>query len=321
MALQGIIIPTESFFIPGLSVTRLFEVLIRRSSNAFHPQTFGFWLFVFLLYYLSMTCSPNSLWTRFGKVIAIQSLEKIWHYNLQVHWNTNISKHITIAENEVNGTFCSGIMCSGLKNTYITYNFCRLSKPRIVNYHGCFVDTTGGAMNINTGLFNVTVAGIYQLSFTAKYVSSNKGRFGAWSDLFVNNAVVADSQREYKGPNGEANESESSTHTMMLMYPLHMGDIVKVKFNRDSTSYMHSDGDHDVHFTARLVQYLPWEREKMNECLEIPSTPCIKSMTTPEKGVFDFSHFFLSELIGSRRSILMCKWWCHNKKWCLSTSN
>ena len=73
-----------------------------------------------------------------------------------------------------------------------------------------------------------------------------------------------------------------------------MGDIVKVKFNRDSTSYMHSDGDHDVHFTARLVQYLPWEREKMNDCLEIPSTPCIKSIDDTWEGCFDFSLFFLS---------------------------
>jgi len=26
---------------------------------------------------------------------------------------------------------------------------------------------------------------------------------------------------------------------------------VRVQFNRDGTSYMHSDNDHDVHFTAK----------------------------------------------------------------------
>ena len=44
-------------------------------------------------------------------------------------------------------------------------------------------------MSIRTGIFTVGVAGVYQLSFTAKYVSSSKGRFGAWSDMYVNNTV------------------------------------------------------------------------------------------------------------------------------------
>ena len=42
-----------------------------------------------------------------------------------------------------------------------------------MTYEGCFVDNTGGAMDVSTGVFNVTVSGVYQLSFTAKYVSSN----------------------------------------------------------------------------------------------------------------------------------------------------
>ena len=46
-----------------------------------------------------------------------------------------------------------------------------------------------GDMSIRTGIFTVGVAGVYQLSFTAKYVSSSKGRFGAWSDMYVNNTV------------------------------------------------------------------------------------------------------------------------------------
>ena len=44
-------------------------------------------------------------------------------------------------------------------------------------------------MSTRTGIFTVGVAGVYQLSFTAKYVSSSKGRFGAWSDVYVNNTV------------------------------------------------------------------------------------------------------------------------------------
>ena len=48
---------------------------------------------------------------------------------------------------------------------------------------------SAGAMSTRTGIFTVGVAGVYQLSFTAKYVSSSKGRFGAWSDMYVNNTV------------------------------------------------------------------------------------------------------------------------------------
>ena len=62
-------------------------------------------------------------------------------------------------------------------------------RPGVVFYDGCFVDTTEGAMNWRSGIFTVAEDGIYQLSFTAKYVSSNRGRFGAWSDLYVNHDV------------------------------------------------------------------------------------------------------------------------------------
>lgn len=58
-----------------------------------------------------------------------------------------------------------------------------------MSYDGCFVDTTNGAMNPRSGIFSVADPGIYQLTFTAKYVSSNKGRFGAWSDIYVNHTV------------------------------------------------------------------------------------------------------------------------------------
>ena len=110
-----------------------------------------------------------------------------------------------------------------------------------MNYDGCTVDYTDGGMDPGTGVFNVTRSGIYQLSFTAKYVAHNqvgkksvnpwkasqllvkdldiyfclfslKGRFGAWSDLFVIPKdcgsgpecprVIADSQREYRGGTG-----------------------------------------------------------------------------------------------------------------------
>lgn len=69
------------------------------------------------------------------------------------------------------------------------YRTTRLSRAQVVYYDGCFVDTTQGGMNIHTGIFTVKDPGVYQLSFTAKYVSSSKGRFGAWSDIYVNDTV------------------------------------------------------------------------------------------------------------------------------------
>ena len=68
-----------------------------------------------------------------------------------------------------------------------------LCRPGIVNYDGCFIDTTKGAMTAGTGIFTVAEAGIYQLTFTAKYVASNRGRFGAWSDMYVNQKVSSQS--------------------------------------------------------------------------------------------------------------------------------
>lgn len=70
--------------------------------------------------------------------------------------------------------------------------------------------------------------------------------------------MVADSQREYNG--NEISSSESSTHTVMVMYPLVVGDLVKVQFNKDGSSYIHSDNDHDVHFTGRRISDLPTNR-------------------------------------------------------------
>ena len=48
-------------------------------------------------------------------------------------------------------------------------------------------------MTAGTGIFTVAEAGIYQLTFTAKYVASNRGRFGAWSDMYVNQKVSSQS--------------------------------------------------------------------------------------------------------------------------------
>lgn len=62
-------------------------------------------------------------------------------------------------------------------------------KRSVVTYNGCFVDTSNGSMNIQTGVFNTTVSGIYQISFTAKYVASNQGKYGAWSDIYINDKV------------------------------------------------------------------------------------------------------------------------------------
>ena len=44
-----------------------------------------------------------------------------------------------------------------------------------------------------------------------------------------------------------------------MIYKLGYGDQVKVQFNRDGTSYIHSDNDHDVHFTGRRLAPLPNE--------------------------------------------------------------
>ena len=52
-----------------------------------------------------------------------------------------------------------------------------------------YVYLFAGDMSARSGTFSVGVAGVYQMSFTAKYVSSSKGRFGAWSDIYVNNTV------------------------------------------------------------------------------------------------------------------------------------
>ncbi len=40
--------------------------------------------------------------------------------------------------------------------------------PTVIKYDGCFVDTTDGAMNRNTGVFTVAVPGIYQVGFSPK---------------------------------------------------------------------------------------------------------------------------------------------------------
>ena len=134
----------------------------------------------------------------------------------------------------------------------------RFQSRGIVNYDECLVDTTGGSMNITSGIFTASPsqAGIYQISFTAKYVANSNGRFGAWSDVFVNDVVIADSQREYNGYGGKS-RTESSTHTVLALYPVREKDTIKVQFNKDGASYIHSDSDHDVHFTARKIAALP----------------------------------------------------------------
>lgn len=116
-----------------------------------------------------------------------------------------------------------------------------------VTYDGCFEDTTGGAMNILTGSFKVAKPGYYSISFTAKFVSSNRGRYGAWADLYLNNTVrvessncqrlislkktncfqmkvLADTQREFSSLS-ERN-SETSTHSMFVISPLRKNDMV-----------------------------------------------------------------------------------------------
>ena len=43
------------------------------------------------------------------------------------------------------------------------------------------------------------------------------------------------------------------TLATFIYYKLQVGDQVKVQFNRDGTSYIHSDNDHDVHFTGKVI--------------------------------------------------------------------
>ena len=134
----------------------------------------------------------------------------------------------------------------------------RLQNRGIVTYDVCLVDLTEGSMNISSGIFSPSEkqTGIYQISFTAKYVANSNGRFGAWSDILVDEVVIADSQREYNGNNGRS-RTESSTHTMLALYPLKESSKVKIMFNKDGQSYIHSDNDHDVHFIVRKIAELP----------------------------------------------------------------
>lgn len=127
----------------------------------------------------------------------------------------------------------------------------RLHTKGKVTYHTCLVDNTNKSMDPSSGVFTVPrgQAGVYQISFTAKFVANSNGRFGAWCDIYVSDKVVADSQREYNGNS----RTESSTHTVVLLHSLREGDEVFVMFNKDGSSFIHSDDDHDVHFTVRKV--------------------------------------------------------------------
>lgn len=80
-----------------------------------------------------------------------------------------------------------------------------------------------------------------------------------WS-MNITLQVIADSQREYNG--NESSTAESSTHTILAFYPLRKGDEVKIQFNKDGSSYIHSDNDHDVHFTALWLSPIPDERRR-----------------------------------------------------------
>ena len=51
----------------------------------------------------------------------------------------------------------------------------------------------------------------------------------------ITSQVIADSQREYNG--NELSSSESSTHTILVLYPLGYGDIVKIQFNKDGNRF------------------------------------------------------------------------------------
>ena len=92
----------------------------------------------------------------------------------------------------------SKVDSSGRGVMFDCYRTSRFSRAGVVTYHGCFVDTSAGAINIHTGVFKVREEGVYQMTFTAKYVSSSKGMFGAWSDLYVNNTVSVITRSQFR---------------------------------------------------------------------------------------------------------------------------
>ena len=73
-----------------------------------------------------------------------------------------------------------------MNNIHLSYS---LRTRGIITYNGCFIDTSNGSMNIQSGIFTTKQAGIYQISFSTKYVASSAGQFGAWSDICINNKV------------------------------------------------------------------------------------------------------------------------------------
>ena len=115
-----------------------------------------------------------------------------------------------------------------------------------VDYHGCSVDTSDGAMDVSTGVFKVKVPGTYQLSFTGFFSTQSKD-----TEAFI----------EVNGENlAQTNMFHSkggltlSTHAMMIMHPLHQDDNVQVTFMRgDDKSELFADSDREIHFTALLV--------------------------------------------------------------------
>ncbi|CAM6053923.1 unnamed protein product [Sphagnum tenellum] len=158
-------------------------------------------------------------------------------FQLITRLNSSLSDFIRKIRDEV----------SGPDVMFDCYRVNRLTRAVVVTYDGCFVDTTAGAINVDTGFFTVREAGRLPAQLHGQVREQQQGK--------VRSVVIADSQREYNG--NELSSSESSTHTIMVLYPLNVGDLVKVQFNKDGSSYIHSDNDHDVHFTGRRVSSLP----------------------------------------------------------------
>merc|ERR1719295_410122 len=69
-----------------------------------------------------------------------------------------------------------------------------LKEEKVVTYDGCSVDNTQGDMDIETGVFNVSIGGTYQITFLARYVTKETDN-SVGSHIYVNQEVLATSHR------------------------------------------------------------------------------------------------------------------------------
>ncbi len=87
------------------------------------------------------------------------------------HWvskRVDISKYQDIVLTETN---VESLKLSSVPLAFDCHLTRRHTRAGVVTYDGCFVDTTGGAINKNTGIFTVKAPGIYQVRASLCYVT------------------------------------------------------------------------------------------------------------------------------------------------------